>query len=107
MLSRFVRLITISICLITANTVGAEMIRTAVPRASLNYLSIYVAEGKGFFKDEGPAERNHRDRRSGGDRRIGKRQWTAEGLNLQIIVKKEKNKEYAGQRSARLCLNAF
>jgi len=32
---------------------GAEQIRTAVPRASLNYLSIYVAEAKGFFKDEG------------------------------------------------------
>ena len=33
--------------------VRAEKIRTAVPRASLNYLSIYVAEGRGFFKDEG------------------------------------------------------
>ena len=32
--------------------VRAEKIRTAVPRASLNYLSIYVAEGRGFFKDE-------------------------------------------------------
>jgi ABC-type nitrate/sulfonate/bicarbonate transport system substrate-binding protein len=53
MLSRFVRFITISICLIMANSAGAEMIRTAVPRASLNYLSIYVAEAKGLFKDEG------------------------------------------------------
>jgi NitT/TauT family transport system substrate-binding protein len=53
MLSGFVRLITVSICLITASTAGAEMIRTAVPRASLNYLSIYVAETKGLFKDEG------------------------------------------------------
>ena len=53
MLSGFVRLITVSICLITANIAGAEMIRTAVPRASLNYLSIYVAETKGLFKDEG------------------------------------------------------
>ena len=52
MLSRFVRFITISICLM-ANSAGAEMIRTAVPRASLNYLSIYVAEAKGLFKDEG------------------------------------------------------
>jgi ABC-type nitrate/sulfonate/bicarbonate transport system substrate-binding protein len=41
-----------SACLL-APCVGAEKIRTAVPRASLNYLSIYVAEGKGFFKDEG------------------------------------------------------
>jgi ABC-type nitrate/sulfonate/bicarbonate transport system substrate-binding protein len=32
---------------------SAEKIRTAVPRASLNYLSIYVGESKGFFKDEG------------------------------------------------------
>jgi NitT/TauT family transport system substrate-binding protein len=39
--------------LIVANAARAEMIRTAVPRASLNYLSIYVAEAKGFFKDEG------------------------------------------------------
>jgi ABC-type nitrate/sulfonate/bicarbonate transport system substrate-binding protein len=31
----------------------AEAIRSAVPRASLNYLSIYIAEAKGFFKDEG------------------------------------------------------
>ena len=53
MLSHFVRFITISICLIMANSAGAEMIRTAVPRASLNYLSIYVAEAKGLFKDEG------------------------------------------------------
>ena len=40
-------------CLIVPNPARAEMIRTAVPRASLNYLSIYVAEAKGFFKDEG------------------------------------------------------
>ena len=41
------------LCLLAAKVTGAEMIRTAVPRASLNYLSIYVAEAKGFFKDEG------------------------------------------------------
>ena len=28
-------------------------IRTAIPQANLNYLSIYVADAKGFFKDEG------------------------------------------------------
>jgi ABC-type nitrate/sulfonate/bicarbonate transport system substrate-binding protein len=33
--------------------VWAEKIRTAIPQANLNYLSIYVAEGKGFFRDEG------------------------------------------------------
>jgi NitT/TauT family transport system substrate-binding protein len=39
--------------LILLDAARAEPIRTAVPRASLNYLSIYVAEAKGFFKDEG------------------------------------------------------
>src|SRR5688500_18097346 len=33
--------------------VWAEKIRTAIPQANLNYLSIYVAEAKGFFRDEG------------------------------------------------------
>lgn len=33
--------------------VWAEKIRTAIPQATLNYLSVYVAEGKGFFKEEG------------------------------------------------------
>jgi NitT/TauT family transport system substrate-binding protein len=32
---------------------GAEKIRTAIPQANLNYLSIYVADARGFFKDEG------------------------------------------------------
>jgi NitT/TauT family transport system substrate-binding protein len=31
----------------------AEKIRTAIPQANLNYLSIYVADAKGFFRDEG------------------------------------------------------
>jgi NitT/TauT family transport system substrate-binding protein len=31
----------------------AEKIRTAIPQANLNYLSIFVADGKGFFRDEG------------------------------------------------------
>lgn len=31
----------------------AEKIRTAIPQANLNYLSIYVADGRGYFKDEG------------------------------------------------------
>ncbi len=31
----------------------AEKIRTAIPQANLNYLSIYVADTRGFFKDEG------------------------------------------------------
>src|SRR2546426_6400642 len=31
----------------------AEKIRTAIPQANLNYLSIFVADAKGFFRDEG------------------------------------------------------
>jgi ABC-type nitrate/sulfonate/bicarbonate transport system substrate-binding protein len=31
----------------------AETVRTVVPRATLNYLSIPVAEAKGFFRDQG------------------------------------------------------
>src|SRR6266568_7572945 len=31
----------------------AEKIRTAIPQANLNYLSIFVADARGFFKDEG------------------------------------------------------
>jgi ABC-type nitrate/sulfonate/bicarbonate transport system substrate-binding protein len=37
----------------TASQAWAEKIRTAIPQATLNYLSVYVAEGKGFFKEEG------------------------------------------------------
>jgi ABC-type nitrate/sulfonate/bicarbonate transport system substrate-binding protein len=38
-----------------ANLSGAraEKIRTAIPQANLNYLSIYVADARGFFKEEG------------------------------------------------------
>jgi NitT/TauT family transport system substrate-binding protein len=36
-----------------ASIARAEKIRTAIPQANLNYLSIYVADAKGFFKDEG------------------------------------------------------
>ena len=32
---------------------SAEKIRTAIPQANLNYLSIYVAEARGLFRDEG------------------------------------------------------
>ncbi|HVO94723.1 MAG TPA: hypothetical protein VMT22_17870, partial [Terriglobales bacterium] len=32
---------------------AAERVRTVVPRATLNYLSIPVAEVKGFFRDQG------------------------------------------------------
>jgi NitT/TauT family transport system substrate-binding protein len=38
---------------LAATTAHAEKIRTAIPQANLNYLSIYVADAKGFFKNEG------------------------------------------------------
>ena len=31
----------------------AEKVRTAIPQANLNYLSVYVSDAKGFFRDEG------------------------------------------------------
>ena len=34
-------------------TAHAEKVRTAIPRATLNYLSVQVAEAKGFFRGEG------------------------------------------------------
>ena len=34
-------------------TVSAEKIRTVVPQSSVNYLSVYVAESRGFFHQEG------------------------------------------------------
>ena len=32
---------------------AAEQVRTVIPRATLNYLSVPVAEVKGFFRDQG------------------------------------------------------
>jgi NitT/TauT family transport system substrate-binding protein len=43
----------IVVCALSTSTVRAEKIRTAIPQANLNYLSIYVAEARGYFKDEG------------------------------------------------------
>jgi NitT/TauT family transport system substrate-binding protein len=45
--------IVVSLFLFTAGNSGAELVRTAIPRATLNYLSIPVAEVKGFFRDQG------------------------------------------------------
>jgi hypothetical protein len=42
----------LSACCLTA-VAPAEQVRTVVPRATLNYLSIPVAEVKGFFRDQG------------------------------------------------------
>lgn len=36
-----------------AGSARAERVRTAIPRATLNYLSVQVAEAKGFFRNEG------------------------------------------------------
>ena len=36
-----------------ATTASAELVRTAIPRATVNYLSLPVAEVKGFFRNEG------------------------------------------------------
>ena len=38
---------------VTPPGVEGEKIRTATPSGSLNYLSLYVAQEKGFFKEEG------------------------------------------------------
>ncbi|MGH7828443.1 MAG: ABC transporter substrate-binding protein [Candidatus Binatia bacterium] len=35
-----------------ATNASAEKVRTAIPRVTLNYLSVQVAEAKGFFRDE-------------------------------------------------------
>ena len=43
----------ISLFAFNTSSVRAEKIRTSIPQANLNYLSIYVADARGFFKDEG------------------------------------------------------
>jgi NitT/TauT family transport system substrate-binding protein len=43
----------IILSLATSTAAHAERIRTAIPQANLNYLSIFVADGKGFFRDDG------------------------------------------------------
>src|ERR1043165_1322089 len=45
-------LVSVLYCLFAAHA-SAEKIRTITPRATLNYLSVPVAEVKGFFHDEG------------------------------------------------------
>jgi ABC-type nitrate/sulfonate/bicarbonate transport system substrate-binding protein len=39
--------------LLSLGTVSAETVRTVIPRATLNYLSVPVAEVKGYFRDQG------------------------------------------------------
>lgn len=45
--------ITLFIVALASGNVWGEQIRTAIPQANLNYLSVYVADAKGFFRDEG------------------------------------------------------
>ncbi|HEY1373116.1 MAG TPA: ABC transporter substrate-binding protein [Candidatus Binatia bacterium] len=47
------RLLVVVFWTLLAAPVSAEKIRTITPRATLNYLSVPVAEVKGFFRDEG------------------------------------------------------
>jgi NitT/TauT family transport system substrate-binding protein len=42
-----------SLLLLSGGHARGELVRTAIPRATLNYLSIPVAEVKGFFRDQG------------------------------------------------------
>jgi len=44
---------TLAISIVNSSAARAEKIRTAIPQANLNYLSIYTADAKGFFRDEG------------------------------------------------------
>jgi len=46
-------LIVLAIVIFTAAEGRAERVRTIIPRATLNYLSVPVAEVKGYFRDEG------------------------------------------------------
>jgi ABC-type nitrate/sulfonate/bicarbonate transport system substrate-binding protein len=41
------------LCLALAGSASAERVRTVIPRSTLNYLSVPVAEVKGFFRAEG------------------------------------------------------
>jgi ABC-type nitrate/sulfonate/bicarbonate transport system substrate-binding protein len=47
---RFFVLLSVMLC---ATVAPAERVRTAIPRATVNYLSLPVAEVKGFFRSEG------------------------------------------------------
>ncbi len=44
---------TLFILTLSSSALCAERVRTAIPQANLNYLSVYVADAKGFFRDEG------------------------------------------------------
>src|SRR2546430_14074048 len=45
--------ILILLAVVFAQGAHAQKIRTAIPQANLNYLSIFVADARGFFRDQG------------------------------------------------------
>ena len=45
-------LLAVLLFLVLAGNAAAELVRTAIPRATLNYLSLPVAEVKGYFRDQ-------------------------------------------------------
>ncbi|HEY6368035.1 MAG TPA: ABC transporter substrate-binding protein, partial [Candidatus Binatia bacterium] len=45
-------ILTIIVLALVTSPADAEKIRTAIPQANLNYLSIFVADAKGYFRDE-------------------------------------------------------
>jgi NitT/TauT family transport system substrate-binding protein len=49
----FVRILIVLGLSLFAAAASAEIVRTAIPRATVNYLSLPVAEVKGFFRSEG------------------------------------------------------
>jgi NitT/TauT family transport system substrate-binding protein len=50
---KFTRLLAFLWLGLFATAASAELVRTAIPRATVNYLSLPVAEVKGFFRSEG------------------------------------------------------
>ena len=53
MMAVYSRLLSALLGLLCVASAGAEKIRTAVPGLNLNYLSIFSADARGFFRDEG------------------------------------------------------
>jgi NitT/TauT family transport system substrate-binding protein len=47
------KILAITLLALSASECLAEKIRTAIPQANLNYLSVYVADAKRFYREEG------------------------------------------------------
>src|SRR5882724_9147550 len=50
---RIIFSVVLAVAFLMASPTGAEKIRTAVPGLNLNYLSVFAAEERNFFRDEG------------------------------------------------------